>query len=263
MHDVIDSLLLLLIALGIALTGVALLVNRGSLRSRLRRTPRTLAREARAGSTVKLIGKVVAREPVHAPLANVPCAYFEMTVQEETRRARGENRLETQFTDREYAQGLELEDESGRIAIEPEKARFLYLRRREYSPDSAAWDPSIRRDLLSRYILTRSDERTRLSEERLDLGRTVVVLGRVEEGLAGPVLTGGPDLEVYGEDEPQLTALRLTDIVGVVLLAAGLLLCATWVSVRMNPSPEEPPPNLEPMPIPRPLAPQRSTPRHP
>lgn len=50
-------------------------------------------------------------------------------------------------------------------------------------------------------------------EERLDLGTTVVALGRVEQGPNGPVLT-------------------------------GLLLCATWASVLSQPP--EPLPNTEP-----------------
>jgi hypothetical protein len=261
MHDAASTLTVLLLGLGVMLAGVVLVVNRGSLRSRLRRTPRTLARQARAGSTVKMIGRVVVREPVHAPLADVACAYFQMTVQEQTQREDGDHRLETQFTDKQYAQGWELEDESGRIAVQPENARFLYLRLREYNPDSAAWDPNIRQDLVSRYILTRSADGTKLSEERLELGKTVVVLGRVEQGPSGPVLTGGHELEVYGEDERKLTALKLADLAGWVLVLTGLLLCATWASVLSQPP--EPLPNTQPMPIPRPSEPPRSTPRNP
>lgn len=259
MHEAISTLVVLLMGLGLTLVGGVLLETRLSQRSRLRRTPRTLARQARAGSTVKMVGRVVAREPVHAPLADVDCAYFQMTVQQVNEQDR-ERRLETQFTDREYAQGWELEDESGRIAVEPENARFLYIRLREYYPDTAAWDPSIRRDLVSRYILTHSSEGTKLSEERLDLGTTVVALGRVEEGPAGPVLTGGPELELYGEDEHKLTALKLADLAGVVLVATGLLLCATWAST-LGSHTDEPLPNLKPMPIQRPSG--KSPPRNP
>lgn len=260
MHDALSTLLVLLMGLGLTLAGGVLLMNRGTLRSRLRRTPRTLAREARAGSTVKMIGRMVAREPVHAPLADVPCAYFQMTVQQVSEQ--DNETLETQFTEREYAQGLELEDESGRIAVEPEKAQFMYLRLREFYPGAAAWDPRIRRDLVSRYILTRSEDGTKLSEERLDLGTTVVALGRVEEGPSGPVLTGGPELELYGEDEHQLTALKLADFAGWVLLAVGVLLCATWASALRS-QPDEPPPSMKALPIPRPPEPTRLTPRNP
>lgn len=262
MHDALDTLVVLLLGLGLMLYGGVLLVTRGSQRSRLRRTPRTLAREARAGSTVKMIGKVVAREPVHAPLADVPCAYFQMTVQQVSETDHQDRRLETQFIDREYAQGWELEDESGRIAVEPENARFLYLRLREYYPDSAAWDPHIRKDLVSRYVLTRSAEGTKLSEERLDLGTTVVALGRVEEGPAGPVLTGGPDLELYGEDEHKLTEIKLADLGGWVLVATGLLLCATWAATLTGHS-DEPLPDTRAIPIPRPPEKTPSSPRHP
>lgn len=257
-----DVIVVMLLGLGLTLVGGVLLATRISQRLRLRRTPRTLAREARAGSTVKMVGRVVAREPVHAPLADVDCAYFQVTVRQESERDR-ERRMETQFTDREYAQGWELEDESGRIAVEPENAQFLYIRLREYSPDTAAWDPSIRLDLVSRYILTRSGDGTTLSEERLDLGATVVALGRVEEGPAGPVLTGGPDLELYGEEEHKLTAIKLSDLAGAVLVATGLLLCATWWTSERTSHSDEPPPSMKPMPIPRPPERTPSTPRHP
>jgi hypothetical protein len=260
MHDAISTLLVLLMGLGLTLAGVVLLVSRGALRSRLRRTPRTLARQAQAGTTVKMIGKVVAREPVHAPLANVACAYFQMTVQQVSEQDR--ETLETQFTERAYAQGWELEDESGRIAVEPEEAQFLHIRLREFSPGAAVWDPNIQRDLVSRYILTRSADGMRLREERLDLGTTVVALGRVEESPAGLVLTGGPELELYGEDEKALTAIKLADLGGWVLLMTGLLLCATW-ALSLRSQSDEPLPNMKAMPIPRPPAPSPSTPRHP
>jgi hypothetical protein len=225
MHDDSSTLLILLMGLGLTLFGAVLLVSRGALRSRLRRTPRTLARQAEAGTTVKMIGRVVAREPVHAPLADMACAYFQVTVQQVSEVDR--ETLETQFTDIEYAQGMALEDESGRIAVDPEEAQFLHIRLREFSPGAAVWDPNIRRDLISRYI-TRSSDGMRLREERLNLGTTVVALGRVEESPAGLVLTGGPDLELYGEDEEALTAIKLADLAGWVLLMTGLLLCATW-----------------------------------
>ncbi len=258
-EDAVSSLLVLFMGLGLLLVGGVLLGSRRSLRSQLRRTPRTLARDARVGTRVKMLGRVVAREPVHAPLANKPCAFFQVTVQQVSEEDR--ETMKSHFTDREYAQGWELEDESGRIAVDPENAHFLYIRMREFSP-GVAWEPEIRHDLISRYILTRSTDRMLLREERLDLGTPVVVLGRVEEGTRGPVLTGGPDLEVYGEPERKLTALKLADLGGGVLLAVGLLLCAAWASSLREEEPK-PLPNTEPVPIQRPPEPTRFTPRKP
>ncbi|ATB44268.1 hypothetical protein CYFUS_009755 [Cystobacter fuscus] len=221
----------LLLGLGVSLAGIALLVVGRTLRARLRRMPRTLVREARAGAFVKMVGQVVAREPVHAPLADVDCAYFQMTVQEVQEEMK--KLVETVYSEKEYATGCGLDDESGRIELEPEGAVFHYLRAREFAPGLAAWVPEIRQDLLARYISARegrTDLRTRLREERLELGTTVVALGWVREGPRGLVLTGGSELEVFGETEKQLSSLKGSDVLGGVLLAVGLLLCAAGVS---------------------------------
>ncbi|OJH36460.1 hypothetical protein BON30_32360 [Cystobacter ferrugineus] len=224
-------LVVLLLGLGVTLAGVVFLAVGRRLRARLRRLPRTPVREARAGSFVKLVGQVVAREPVRAPLADVDCAYFQMSVrevQEEMKKI-----VETVYSEKEYATGWGLDDESGRIEVEPEGAALHCLRAREFSPGLAAWVPEIRQDLLARYISARNgrtDLRTHLREERLELGTPVVALGWVREGPRGLVLTGGSELEVFGGTEKELTSLRGSDVLGGVLVAAGLLLCAAGVS---------------------------------
>ncbi|WP_395852935.1 hypothetical protein [Cystobacter fuscus] len=120
-----------LVGLGGSLAGSVLLVAGRTLRTRLRRMPRTLVREARAGTFVKMVGQVVAREPVHAPLADVDCAYFQMTVQEVQEEMK--KLVQTVYSEKEYATGCGLDDESGRIELEPEGAVFHYLRAREFS----------------------------------------------------------------------------------------------------------------------------------
>ena len=259
MNDAISTALVLLMGLGLTLAGALVLSTRQTLRSRLRRTPRTLAREARAGSVVKMVGKVVVREPVHAPLANVDCAWFQMTVQEVLHEEKETH--ETLFSEKEYANGWELEDESGRIEVQPDGAEFQYIRLREFVPGGAAWEPGIRQDLLSRYLTSSpgsSDTCTRLREERLDLGTTVVALGRVDEGPRGPVLTGGAGLLLLGETEKELTAFKASDLLAWAMLVTGLLLCAAWVS-QLGREPESIP-GTEPIPIQIPAQPSRPPP---
>lgn len=267
MNEALPTALVLLMGLGLAIAGFAGLSIRRGLRSRLRSMPRTLAREARAGSTVKLVGQLVARAPVHAPLANVACAYFQMTVKEVLNKRDDESSLETMFSEREFAEGWELEDESGRIAVQPEGAEIQYIRLRSFTPGGAAWDPALRYDLLSRYFNTSRDGSTEnrmvLEEERLDLGVPVVMVGRVEEGAGsgGPVLTGGPDLQVFGETEKELGGFKFADLMSWAMLATGLLLCATWASQLLDARAPEPLPNTDPIPIQRPGKPAPTKPR--
>src|SRR5689334_18935406 len=110
--------LVLLLGLGVALVGVVLLVSGWRWRAWLRRRPRTLVRDARADSFVKMEGQVVVREPVHAPLADVDCAYFQLSFRQEQEEM-GEG-VEADVSEAEYAVGWGLEDESGRIEVEPE-----------------------------------------------------------------------------------------------------------------------------------------------
>ena len=140
---------------------------------------------------------------------------------------------EADSSEEEYATGWVLEDESGRIEVEPQGAEIKGLRARTFSPGGAARVPESRPELLARYLRAheaRMGLRTDLREERLELGTTVVAVGWVREGPRGLVLTGGSELQVFGETEKELTSIHGSDVVGGVLLAAGLLLCAAGVS---------------------------------
>ena len=234
---------------GLALIGFVIGWTRRGLRRQLRRMPRTLVREAHQGPFVKMAGRLTARAPVRSPLADVDCAYFAMTVSE--RMQESDEELSTLFTDREYAEGLALEDETGRIALEAEGALFDYLRVREFSP-SAVWTPELRSDLVRRYITHtgRPGNTMRLHEERLEVGLPVVAFGWLRQERQGLVLTGGSDLHILGESEQHLLRFHALDLLPPLLMLTGLLLVSAGVAHLFAEPP--PPPNLEMTPLPRP-----------
>ena len=222
MNDALPMIVVLLAGLGLAVVGGVLMVSQVTLRRRLRRMPRSRARNVRPGEFVKMVGRLTSRAPVLAPLANVDCVYYRMTVLE---RRDSEDSWSELSSERLYAEDWMLEDESGRIEVQPDDGVLEHIRLREYDPHSALPSDGVRRDVVMRYV-PRSDgllERpVRLREERLDQGSPVVLFGRILEGPRGPVLAGGHELEIYGETEQQLSAPQAVDVFSWVLVVGGV-----------------------------------------
>lgn len=244
----------LLLGVGLILGGAGLLLWGKARRGRVRTLPRSRAREARPGTFVKVVGRLRAKAPVRAPLTGEDCMYCRVRVTEGT----GEDAREL-FTQTEYAKGWMLEDESGRIGLEPARASLVFLDEHQYSSGeypngSRPWS-----EALPEYVHSKTgtwlEEFLSLSEERLDVGATVVALGQVALGPSGPVLVAGPRLEVFQGTEQEVLEYKGYDLMSWMMLAGGVLTCvAGAVLVFEEP---EPVPVVKDQPL-RPLAPTRA-----
>ncbi|MFY0527041.1 hypothetical protein ACN28I_29170 [Archangium gephyra] len=229
----------LLLGVGLLLGGGGLLLWSKARRARWRALPRSRAKQARPGTSVKVVGRLRAREPVRTPLTGVDCVYYRLRVWEED----GDN-VRQLFTETEYAEGWELEDESGRIGLEGAEASFSFLDEHEYSPGGLLDTSGLEREELLRYVQDKTgrvpEKSLRLKEERLELGDSVVAVGQVALGKRGPVLVAGPKLEVMRGTEQEVQGYRDPDLISWVMLAAGVLLCVAagaWMWEEPEPVP--------------------------
>ncbi len=219
-------LLIFLIGLVIFVLGLVPFWTRRSRGVRLRRTPRTLAADVRPGTRVKVRGMLNVAVPVRAPLSGKPCAFYRLSSLRREEDDPYDTDVRTLHDEMDYAQGWFIEDESGRLAVEPTGAVLVGTRVRDGSE-------------------TVQGEEKGLQEERFDLGVPVVALGRVESGPRGPVLAGGLDLEVFEGLEHENTAYRRGDLLFVLLMAVGLALGVSAASSGLS----EPPAPTELSPI--------------
>lgn len=230
----------LFLGVGLLLGGGGLLWWSKARRTRLRSMPRSRAAQARPGTSVKVVGRLRAREPVRTPLTGVDCVYYRLHIWESD----GEDLVKI-FTETRYAEGWELEDESGRIGLEGAEASFAFLEQHEYSPGGLLDTSGIESEELLRYVQDKtgrvSDRYKRLTEERLELGDSVVAVGQVALGPRGRVLVAGPKLEVFLGAEQEVQGYRDPDLISWVMLAAGVLMCVAagaWMLEEPEPVPE-------------------------
>ncbi len=232
---------LLLLGVGLLLGGGGLLLWSKARRARWLALPRSLARKARPGTSVKVAGRLRARTPVRTPLTGVVCLYYRLRVSEQE----GDN-TRLLFTETEYAEGWELEDESGCIQLEPEEASFVSLEEHEYGSGGLLDMSGIDREALLRYVQDKTgrvppDTYLVLEEARLELGERVVVVGQVALGPRGPVLVAGPRLEVRrGTEQEVLQGYKDPELLSWGMLAAGVLLCVAagaWMFEEPEPVP--------------------------
>lgn len=253
-EDLIVLAVVLLLGLGLLALGVANLWWGRARLARVRDTPRSRVKEARPGTSVKLVGRLGARKPVRAPLSGVDCASYQLHVLQ-----MGDEETSTLFQETETAEGWVLEDESGRIELDDTKVRLVGLKVREYTPGGLFNGYEVPSDVLSRYVYTETGRGdmsgTRLREERLEVGASVVVLGRVALGERGPVLVGGERLEVFQGTEKEVLGQQGFNLAAWMMVAAGLLLClAGAAALFVEP---EPVPVVKDEPL-RPVAPARA-----
>ncbi|HEX5750909.1 MAG TPA: hypothetical protein VFZ09_32085 [Archangium sp.] len=244
-----------LLGLGLLAAGVGNLWWSRARLARLRGTPRSRVMEARPGTTVKVVGRLGARKPVRAPLADVDCAYYQLRVDERD----GEN-SSTLFHETEYAEGWELEDEFGRIGLEPGGASLVGMKVREYTPGSLFNGYEVPSHVLSRYVYTETGRGdvgagTRLREERLEVGASVVVMGQVALGERGPVLVGGERLEVFQGTEREVLGQKDFQLIAWLMVVGGVLLCLAGGAAMFEEP--EPVPVVKDEPL-RPVAPVRA-----
>jgi len=230
----------LLLGVGLLLGGGGLLLWSKARRERWRSMPRSRATQARPGTSVKVVGRLRAREPVRTPLTGVDCVYYRLHVWE----GEGDD-VRQLFTETEYAEDWQLEDESGRIGLEGAEASFSFLEEHQYSPGGLLDTSGLDREELLRYVQDKTgrvpEKSVGLSEQRLELGEGVVAVGQVALGPGGPVLVAGPRLEVFRGTEQEVQGYyKELHFLFWVMLAAGVLMCVAagaWMLEEPEPVP--------------------------
>ncbi len=202
---------------------------------RLRHTPRTLAADARPGTRVKVTGVLHVEVPVQAPLSGKACAFYRVSSSRREWEEVSGREVQVLHDEMDYAQGWFIQDESGRLAVDPTGATLVGTRVRDGEERVAGESQALR-------------------EERFDLGGPVVALGRVAAGPRGPVLVGGLDLELFEGLAHENTGFTPVDLFFAMLMAVGLVLGGAAVSSGFA----EPPVPAELSPI-TPLRPPQGT----
>ncbi|MFE8604120.1 hypothetical protein [Archangium violaceum] len=253
-EDIVVLTVVLLLGVGLVALGVGNLWWSRTRLARVRATRRSRVKEARPGTSVKVVGRLSARQPVRSPLAGVDCAYYHLSVDE----LDGEDST-TRLREKEYAEGWEVEDESGRIGLEPAGASLAGLLVREYTPGGLFNGDEVPAHVLSRYVYTETGwgdtGRTHLREERLEVGASVVVLGQVALGDRGPVLVGGERLEVFQGTEQEVLGQKDFNLIAWLMVVGGVLLCVAGGAAMFEEP--EPVPVVKDEPL-RPVAPSRA-----
>jgi hypothetical protein len=170
------------------------------LRRLLRRAERVPIAEVGDGQLARVVGSVMARETIEAPLSGRPCVYFEVVIM-----ARVGPRWRGVFRE---ARGVRfaVDDGSGRALIDPAGAGVSLVK----DHSSGSWIFPTRGSTEAAY-LARHDldgrfayDRLRYREGIIEVGETVAVLGR---GVREPDREGASEMRGYRDAAP--TVLRL------------------------------------------------------
>jgi len=156
-------------------------------RRRIEDTPTSKVRSLSLGR-VELAGRARGRSPLRAPITGTPCVFFRFQVEEEQRRGkhRGWRRVASGASE---AIPFELEDETGRILVDPRGAQL------ELEPQLRETDPALTpalREIVGRSALPLGgwllgSPRIRVTEARIHEGDALYVFGlaQTRPGVAG------------------------------------------------------------------------------
>lgn len=146
-------------------------------------TPTAKIRSAPQGYVeLEGVGRLMDGPPIVAPLSGLPCVWFRYRIEQyETVHARGRTGRRWRTVDRgESQETFWLEDETGRVAVDPDGAEIL-SRHKDIWRSNSRLRPTDAADALARRVAALpAGETYRFTEERMNAGDPLYAIGRLK-----------------------------------------------------------------------------------
>lgn len=198
------------------------------------------------GRVWRVIGTVRSAQPVVAPISGIRCAHWRVCIWSYVSHHHVGRKDDVRYEEVgrvEEAADWWLEDETGRIAVDADKADFNWKGLTKSFTGLLTPAPSlpVYDDLLRKAGVSRVD--CDFVEQLITLDQKLLAQGMVEQFPKGAYLNGGTDLHLDpGLREDRIGPSRVLYVAGAALVGLGAAMLVEGLLTPREPEPELPPP---------------------